>query len=126
MPAETFSIGVQVCSYKRPADLKRCLEGLKAQTRPPDDVIVVRRDTDDATREFLDSRPDDGLPVRVQIVSKPGIVAARNTGHDACQTNVLTSIDDDDEPQPEWRARMERHFLADPAVGGGGGRDHVH
>lgn len=126
MPAETLSIGVLVCSYKRPDDLKRCLEGLKAQTRPPDDVIVVRRDTDDATREFLDSWPQDGLPVRIQIVGTPGIVAARNAGHDACRTDVLASIDDDVVPHPEWLARMERHFQADPTVGGVGGRDHVH
>jgi GT2 family glycosyltransferase len=123
---QTLSVGVLVCTYKRPADLERCLEGIRKQTRLPDDVIVVRRDTDDATRAFLDSRPNDGLPVRVRIVSKPGIVAARNTGHDACQTDVLASIDDDVVPHPEWLARMERHFLADPAVGGVGGRDHVH
>ena len=126
MSAKTLSIGVLVCTYKRPADLKRCLEGLKAQTRLPDDVIVVRRDTDDATREYLESRPDDGLPVRVQVVSQPGIVAARNIGHDACGTDVLASIDDDVVPHPEWLARMERHFLADPSIGGVGGRDHVH
>jgi GT2 family glycosyltransferase len=126
MTGQTISVGVLVCSYRRPADLKRCLEGLGRQTRRPDDVIVVRRDTDDATREFLDGRPDDGLPVRVQIVSVPGIVGARNCGHDACQTDILASIDDDVVPHPDWLARVERHFLADPAIGGVGGRDHVH
>lgn len=126
MPEQRLTLGVLVCSYKRPADLKRCLEGLLQQTRLPDDVIVVRRDTDDATREWLDSRPDNGLPVRVQVVSRPGIVAARNTGHDACCTDILASIDDDVVPHPDWLARMERHFLSDPAIGGVGGRDHVH
>jgi len=126
MPEPTLSVGVLVCTYRRPADLKRCLEGLRRQTRLPDDVIVVRRDTDDATREWLDRRANDGLPVRVQVVSHPGIVAARNTGHDACRTDILASIDDDVVPHAEWLARMERHFLSDRTIGGVGGRDHVH
>jgi GT2 family glycosyltransferase len=126
MSERKLSVGVLVCTYRRPADLARCLAGLRAQARPPDDVIVVRRDSDDATRAFLQSRPDDGLPLRVQVVSRSGIVAARNTGHDACETDILASIDDDVVPHPEWLARMEGHFLADPTVGGVGGRDHVH
>jgi GT2 family glycosyltransferase len=122
----TLSIGVLVCSYQRPADLARCLDGLKQQSRRPDDVIVVCRDTDRVTRDWLDARPQEELPVRVRIVSHPGIVAARNMGHDACRTDILASIDDDVVPHVEWLARMERHFLADPTLGGVGGRDHVH
>jgi GT2 family glycosyltransferase len=121
-----LSIGVLICTYQRPADLARCLEGLKQQKREPDDVIIVRRDTDQATRKWLDARPVDLLPVRIVVVTRPGIVAARNAGHDACRTDVLASIDDDVVPHREWLARMERHFQADPAVGGVGGRDHVH
>jgi glycosyltransferase involved in cell wall biosynthesis len=123
---DALTIGVLVCTYRRPADLKRCLDGLRQQSRQPDDVIIVCRDTDQATRDWLDARPENGLPVRVQIVAHPGIVAARNIGHDACRTDILASIDDDVVPHAEWLARMERHFLADPALGGVGGRDHVH
>ena len=127
MPAQdALTLGVLVCTYRRPADLKRCLDGLKQQSRQPDDVIVVCRDSDQATRDWLDARPSNGLPVRVQIVTRPGIVAARNIGHDACCTDILASIDDDVVPHVEWLARMERHFLADPSLGGVGGRDHVH
>jgi len=123
---DALTIGVLVCTYRRPADLARCLDGLRQQSRLPNDVIVVCRDTDQATRDWLDARLPDGLPVRVEIVTRPGIVAARNTGHDACRTDILASIDDDVVPHVEWLARMERHFLADPTLGGVGGRDHVH
>ena len=54
---DALTLGVLVCTYQRPADLKRCFDGLKQQSRRPDDVIVVCRDSDQATRDWLDARP---------------------------------------------------------------------
>ena len=122
----SLSVGVLVCTYQRPADLARCLAGLAQQTRPADDIIVVCRDTDHATRSWLAARIPDELPLRVVTVTRPGIVAARNAGHDACRTDLLASIDDDVVPHTDWLRRVERHFVADPSLGGLGGRDHVH
>ncbi len=53
-----LSVGVLVPSYRRPEDLGRCLEGLAAQIRLPDEVMVVVRDEDAATWEALDAAPD--------------------------------------------------------------------
>jgi GT2 family glycosyltransferase len=120
-----LTVGVMICTYQRPESLGRCLDGLSAQTRAPDDVIAVHRQTDEATRRFIEVRGDDGLPLRAVIVLAPGLVAARNAGLQAGRTDVLAIIDDDVVPHPEWLERVARHF-ADPAVGGVGGRDHVH
>jgi GT2 family glycosyltransferase len=121
-----LSLGVLICSYRRPDALRKCLEGLARLSRPPDDVIVVCRRDDEPTRACLAGQAATGLPLRVVLVSQPGIVAARNAGHDACRTDILSSIDDDVVPHSEWLSRIECHFLKDPRLGGLGGRDHVH
>ena len=51
----TLSISVMVPTYRRPADLKRCLDALRAQARPADEVLVVARPEDDATHRALES-----------------------------------------------------------------------
>ena len=48
-----LTIGVAIASYRRPDDLKRCLEALSEQSRLPDDVIVVVRADDEATQDTV-------------------------------------------------------------------------
>ncbi len=124
--SDPLSVGVLISSYRRPASLKRCLEGLALQTRRPDDVIVVHREDDEETRNWLDARQDDELPVRTVTVASPELVASRNVGLGACRTDLLAIIDDDVVPHVDWLRRVHQHFVADPALGGVGGRDHIH
>lgn len=118
------TIGVLVATYHRPSELIRCLQGLKRQTRLPDDVIVVAREDDGETREALRDFDPEMLPLRLILVDKPGVVHARNAGCDACRTAVLCMIDDDAVPRPEWVERVLAHFVEDARLGGVGGRDH--
>lgn len=112
-----------IATYRRPSDLMRCLDALERQTTPPDDVIVVHRDTDAATAVALAARPASALPRRVCVVTEPGVVAARNVGLDNCVTDLIATLDDDTAPHADWVARAVAHFQADPALGGLGGRD---
>ncbi len=120
------TIGVLICSYRRPDNLARCLAALASQVLPPDDVLVICRDDDAKTRAFLAERPQDGLPLRSIVVSQPGTVHALNTGLDAHRTDVLAIADDDTVAQPQWLRCIMDHFVADPSVGGVGGRDRCH
>jgi cellulose synthase/poly-beta-1,6-N-acetylglucosamine synthase-like glycosyltransferase len=126
MSAAPRSIGVLICTYRRPESLGRCLAALAAQERRPDEVIVVVRDSDAATHDWLASCKPDGLRLRVVGVTLPGTVAALNTGLDSCRTDILAITDDDTAPRPDWLARILEHFTADPRLGGLGGRDRCH
>jgi cellulose synthase/poly-beta-1,6-N-acetylglucosamine synthase-like glycosyltransferase len=117
-------MAVLICSYKRVDDLARCLGALKHQTRPPDDVIVIARDTDKPTIDFLRASTDRQLPLRTVYVAEPGLVAARRKGLSACSSDVAAFIDDDTVPCPEWAQRIMSHFCRDPHLGGLGGKDH--
>ncbi len=120
------SIGVLIATYCRPGELARCLRALAGQLRQADEVLVVVRDTDAATRQFLESFHDPRCPVRMVPVSAPGLVAARNAGLAACRTDVLAMVDDDAVPYPDWIQRIGEQFSADPWIGGLGGRDRCH
>jgi len=120
-----LTVSVVVPSYRRTADLKRCLCALSQQALPPDEVLVVVRDTDDETREFL-KEPKRLTSLRVVVVDQPGQIAALNAGINATTTDIVALTDDDAEPSRDWVERIVATFLTDSKVGGVGGRDWVY
>lgn len=121
-----MNITVLIPTYRRPKDLKRCLEALQKQTRPADEVLVIVRVTDAETWALLEAFNPDPLPLRTVIVRVPGVVTAMNTGLDTAQGDIIAITDDDAAPHTDWLARIETHFLSDDRVGGVGGRDWVY
>jgi cellulose synthase/poly-beta-1,6-N-acetylglucosamine synthase-like glycosyltransferase len=119
-------ITVLIPTYRRPPFLARCLAALEKQSRAPDEVLVVARDGDVETGALLDTLEAGSLPLRTLRVTRPGMVAALNTGLEAVKGDIIAMTDDDTAPHPDWLARIEAHFLSDPKVGGVGGRDWVH
>lgn len=135
---EALTVTAVVPSYGRPESLLRCLEGLLAGERAPEQVVVVLRDTDSASREALaewtpsagegraqGSAPAAGPALRLVLVAEPGQIAALNAGLAVATGDVVTFPDDDCVPRPDWLRRLVAHY-ADPRVGGAGGRDVVH
>jgi glycosyltransferase involved in cell wall biosynthesis len=120
-----MKLSVIVPSYRRPADLSRCLTALSKQTRPAEQVLVVLRSDDAETSETVRSF-QDRLPVEAVQVSISGQVHALNAGLARCSGDIVAITDDDAAPRPEWLARIEGHFAADPEIGGVGGRDWIY
>jgi GT2 family glycosyltransferase len=120
------TIAVLICTYRRAQSLTRCLSALARQTRLPDDVIIVVRETDLESRAFLANRAYDGLAIRVVLVKAPGTVAAHNSGLEMCRTDIVAMTDDDTVPHPNWLDCILEHFENDPSLGGLGGRDRCH
>jgi cellulose synthase/poly-beta-1,6-N-acetylglucosamine synthase-like glycosyltransferase len=121
-----MKITVLIPTYRRSKDLERCLEALKRQTNPADELLLVVRDMDEETHEFLRSFEVDDLPLRVVDVLVPGQVAALNAGLAAATGDIIAITDDDAAPHPDWLERVEGHFLADATIGAVGGRDWVY
>lgn len=117
---------VLVPTYRRPLDLSRCLLALQAQTKPVDQVIVVVRDTDTQTWQFLGGFYAERLPLHIVPVTEPGVVAALNAGLKVVIGDIVSITDDDAAPHSDWLEKINAHFIADPAIGGVGGRDWVH
>ncbi|MCM0592677.1 MAG: glycosyltransferase family 2 protein [Gloeotrichia echinulata DVL01] len=117
---------VLIPTYRRPQDLLRCLLALQAQTQPVDQVIVVVRDTDAETWQFLAQFPPDNLPLQIVNVTLPGVVAALNAGLAAVAGDIVSITDDDAAPHPDWLEKITAHFMSDSRIGGVGGRDWIH
>lgn len=119
-------ISVIVPTYRRPQTLVRCLEALKQQTRPAEEVVVAVRDTDDDTQRFLAEYDAAPLPLHWVLVSKPGTSPAQNAALEAITGDIMALTDDDAAPHPDWLARIEARFAEDEHIGGVGGRDWVY
>ena len=117
---ENVAVTVVVPTYRRPEHLRRCLQGIHTQSRTPEEIVIVRRSDDEATRAFLAERaPADFVEV---TTDKPGVVAALAAGVSAAAGEIVAFLDDDAVPHTEWLERLLLHFR-DPRVGGVGGRD---
>jgi glycosyltransferase involved in cell wall biosynthesis len=121
-----MGISVLVPTYRRSKDLARCLEALKQQTNPADELLIVVRDTDEETHDFLRGFAAGDLPLKVVNVTAPGQVAALNAGLLAAAGDIIAITDDDAAPHPDWLERIQGHFLADETIGAVGGRDWVY
>ncbi|GAB4461741.1 MAG: glycosyltransferase [Elainellaceae cyanobacterium] len=120
-----MKLTVVIPTYCRTSDLRRCLSALTHQERAPDEVIVVIRNTDRETWDFFSAQAPLSLPLRTASISVPGVVAAMNLGLEIAQGDIVSFTDDDAAPHPDWLHRIEQHFLADPHLGGLGGRDRI-
>lgn len=87
-----------------------CLRALAAQTRLPDEIVVVDNASTDATREVCAQ-----AGVRWHYERLPGIPAATASGFDAARGELLTRLDADSVPQPDWLERMEELLTANGA-----------
>ena len=124
LDGRTVKVSVLIPTWKRPESLARGLAALARQERLPDELVLVVREDDAETRELLAATE---LPFATAIVAPPatGVVAALNAGFDRAGGEVVAITDDDTEPLPDWLARIERHFEAEPRLGALGGRDRI-
>jgi glycosyltransferase involved in cell wall biosynthesis len=102
-------ISVIVCAHNEARYLAACLHSLLAQTRLPDEILVVNNASTDATRAVALEIP------YVQVVDEPrkGLVIARETARRSTSGDVLVYLDADCRAPLTWLARIEARLAAD-------------
>ena len=130
--AKDFQFTVLIPTYKRPADLDRCLEALSKQDLLPTTILIVRRSDDASTQEVVE-RWGASLRIEEACVTLPGQVHALNTGlnwirgrgsEERSGMDLVCILDDDTAPHAAWLDRIATIFATEPDVGGVGGRDY--
>lgn len=103
------TISVVIPSFNDADFLERALAALTAQTRVPDEVIVVDNASTDTTS--LVARTAGAL-----VVFEPihGIWPAAAAGYDAARGDIIARLDADSVPPPDWVARIEAWFETSP------------
>src|SRR5215470_3363538 len=116
-------LSVVIPTYERPQWIRRAVRSLAVQSRPPNEVIAVARDTDGPTHESIAQLQADGLPfkLRRELVSEPGFIPPVRTGVAAATSEVIAVMDDDAEAEDGWAARLLGNY-DDAKIGAVGGR----
>jgi len=68
-------ISVAIATYRRARALSYSLSSLAAQTRPPDEVVVVLKPSGDGSEEVVE-RFSKALPIRLVVQEEGGPAAA--------------------------------------------------
>jgi len=119
-----LTISVVIPTYNRVDTLVNCIEGIRRQARFPDEIVIVVRNSDHVTLQYLSSL--DLNVLKIALVERGGMIAALNAGILKSTGAIVALTDDDTVPHPDWLLNMERHYIKRPDVGGVGGRDIVH
>jgi cellulose synthase/poly-beta-1,6-N-acetylglucosamine synthase-like glycosyltransferase len=113
-------VAVTVGVYNEEKRVGGLLDALRAQTRPPDQVVIVDDGSTDATREVACTWARRDSRVRVLAQENRGPAAARNVAWRAADADVCIFTDGDCVPAADWIERLLQPF-ADPHVGAAGG-----
>ena len=105
-------ISVIICAHNEARYLSSCLYSLLAQSRPPEEILVINNASTDATGAVAAQVPG----VRVVDEPRKGLVVARETGRHSATGDLLVYIDADCRAPLTWLALVERRFERDPRL----------
>jgi glycosyltransferase involved in cell wall biosynthesis len=106
------TISAIVCAFNEATYLPACLYSLRAQTRPPDEIIVIDNASTDHTAKLAADVPG----VRVVHEPRKGLVIARERARLAARGDVLAFVDADCRAPLSWLERVERRLQTSAAV----------
>ncbi|HET9834051.1 MAG TPA: glycosyltransferase family 2 protein [Vicinamibacterales bacterium] len=111
-----MTITAIVCAYNEARHLPACLFSLLAQTRPPDELLIVNNASTDDTGAVARSIAR-GIP-NVRVIDEPakGLVVARETARRAARGSVLAYVDADCRAPLRWLERVEAQLLRAPSA----------
>ena len=101
-----------VCAYNEARALPACIHSLLAQTRPPDELLVINNASSDETGDVARRIPG------VRVIDEPnkGLVIARETARRHATGDILAYVDADCRVPLQWLERVERRFRRRAAV----------
>jgi glycosyltransferase involved in cell wall biosynthesis len=107
-----MTISVIVCAHNEAQYVAACLHSLLAQTRTPDEILVINNASTDPTRTMAET------VAGVRVVDEPrkGLVVARETGRRLAHGDILVYLDADCRAPLTWLERIERRFSRDATL----------
>ena len=95
--------------------LRTCLESLRIQTRPPDEIIVVDNGSTDGSQVFLrEQYPDVTV---LELGYNAGFSVAMNRGVEAATGGYVALLNNDTECTPQWLEKLAEALDQHPDIG---------
>jgi O-antigen biosynthesis protein len=108
-------ISVVVCAYNAEATIEECLEAALRLEYGDFEIVVVDDGSTDATPDLLRR-----YPVRVVTTANRGLSAARNTGAEVADGEIVAYLDSDAYPDRHWLSYLAHAFTTSGVVAVGG------
>ena len=110
-----LSICVLIPAYNARPFLREALDSVLAQTRPPEQIIVIDDGSTDGTADVaLAWQAERGRSITLIRQSNGGQSSARNAGLRAAWTDLVALLDADDLYLPDHLQRLEQGFREAP------------
>lgn len=113
-------ISVIVTVLNEGQSIHRLLRSLAAQTRPPDEVVIVDGGSRDDTVSII-QQYTGALPLRLLVEPGCNISAGRNRAITAARGDIIAATDAGVELHPDWLENLTRPLLENPALMVSGG-----
>lgn len=112
---QKMNFSLVVTCFNEKKSLPRWYENILAQTRLPDEIVIVDSESTDGTTEFLQDWKKKDSRVRV-IVQKCKPARGHNIGNDAARYEHILSTDMGVRLCPVWCESLIKPFEDDPSV----------
>ena len=115
-----MTVGLVIVTYNAAAFIGRALAAVAAQTRPPDEVVIIDNASSDGTGRAIEQATAGwSIPVRVVAAGgNLGFAAANNRGVAILsQRELIALLNPDAFPEPGWLAALLAAAEAHPEAG---------
>jgi len=124
-----LELSLIVCTYRRPREVERLLRAVAAQSRVPDETLIVDGSPEDETervvRALMCEGDGEGVVRGLKYFRVPpaerGLTRQRNYGVARARCRVVAFVDDDIVPEADYFAETLACFGRHPEAAGVGG-----
>jgi GT2 family glycosyltransferase len=108
------AVAAVICTRDRPAQLRRAIASLVAQSPPAREILVVDNAPSSEEARHIVEREFPG--VRYLREPRAGLDVARNRALGETEAEVVAFLDDDAVAEADWVGATARAFAADPSL----------
>ncbi|AVR47263.1 glycosyl transferase family 2 [Christiangramia fulva] len=122
MTKREFTFSLIICTYERPASLKRLLESVEKQSLYPDEILIVDGSGENDTRDLFDAHNYKNLRYIKVEKEDSGLTRQRNYGiGQSGDVDIICFLDDDIVLEREYFAELITTYKKRPeAIAAGG------
>ncbi len=105
----------------RPGDLAKAVASVCAQTRPPDEFIIVDQSSSDESRILVESLMSGGKRIQLVYIYDPrisGLVEAKRVAAERAGGDIVCFLEDDVILEPDYIEQIEQGFADRPEMVG--------